>query len=371
MADFTGFYFNGIHSSTYHLIRTSHGDRYEDILFPEFDDRTVELVGGHGNIYDSTRYKEKEFSVSVAFDSVTEQDLRDIKRWLEPNKIQEFRFDEVPYKTYWAKLKSPPKFEYICFMAQKEDSFLGDKERIYKGETTLDFIAYNPFGYCCDKSTKITENGLEKVEDGINWQVLDSYNPFSILDDNIVEWASTSGLMNKTELEKYNTFGRIQDSDTQKWKYIADLYNPGDFEADFELFFDLIRKEYEDGAVAEDTYPNQRFQNYGCNRMEIKLETGTETKYFSFFIKDFNVRDRILLDTKKHALIRYVSSVPYSETNKPTSNQIASETFSKELRYDQIERADWFKIPKGYSKMTITSSFNASLIDIKYNYKYY
>ena len=39
MADFTGFYFNGHHSSTYGIIRTSDGNRYKEDLLPDFEDR--------------------------------------------------------------------------------------------------------------------------------------------------------------------------------------------------------------------------------------------------------------------------------------------------------------------------------------------
>ena len=53
MADFTGFYYGNDHSSTYHLIRTSVGDRYEEELFSDFEDETIKLVGGSGSLYDS------------------------------------------------------------------------------------------------------------------------------------------------------------------------------------------------------------------------------------------------------------------------------------------------------------------------------
>ena len=51
MADFTGFYLGGVHSSTYGILRVSDGDRYKEGLIPEFEDKDIELSGGSGHIY--------------------------------------------------------------------------------------------------------------------------------------------------------------------------------------------------------------------------------------------------------------------------------------------------------------------------------
>ena len=48
-------------------------------------------------------------------------------------KIHPLVFDERPYKTYWVRLAPSPKLEYLCFMEDKEDGLLKEKERIYKG----------------------------------------------------------------------------------------------------------------------------------------------------------------------------------------------------------------------------------------------
>ena len=61
MADFTGFYFDNVHSSAYGLIRTSDGSRYTEGLIPEFEDREIELVGGDGSLYEGRRFKKTSF----------------------------------------------------------------------------------------------------------------------------------------------------------------------------------------------------------------------------------------------------------------------------------------------------------------------
>lgn len=357
MADFTGFYFNNVHSSTYHLIRTSDGDRYGENLFPAFNDHTVELVGGHGNIYSDTRYKEKEFSISVAFDSVTEQDFRAIKQWLTPDKIGELRFDEAPYKAYQAKLKTSPKFDYLCFMEEKEDGFIGEKERIYKGEATLDFIAYNPFGYCCDNTTKMTINGLETVEDGINWQVLDSYNPFNVKDDNITEWGLTSGLMNKVYLKDYGTFSP-EESENGNITLTTKLYNPGDFDADFELFIN----------------PNYNYSSDVPIEIYLYEKDKTEPLYVLIFSardikKTAYGQDCILINTKNHSL----KLISHMKIDPITQNQILDKTAL--LRYDLINQKtlEWLRVPKGEStiKIVFKNIDTTPSAAIKYNYKYY
>lgn len=352
MADFTGFYFNNKHSSTYHLIRTSDGDRYKNDLFPSFEDYTVEMAGGHGSIYSNTRYKEKEFSISVAFDSVTEKDFREMKHWLEPNKIQEFRFDEAPYKAYWVKLKTTPKFEYLCFMRQKENSFYGDEERVYKGEATLDFIAYNPFGYCCDGTTKMTDAGIETVEDGINWQILDSYNPLTIRDDNITEWAGVSGLIIKEEWNNYNKFITQENNNTNTdtdTVTIAELYNPGDFEAEFELFISPNQAGGDDKPIQISIYPDEE-PNYKY--------------YLSFSTKDLTAENKILINTKNHSL-KVISIKEVDEKLEISST----------LRYNLIKEKslDWAKIPKGKSRIEVTFKNNTQSpkVELKYSYKYY
>ena len=71
MADFTGFYLDGIHSSTYGILRVSDGDRYKEGLIPEFEDREIELSGGSGSIYVNTQYKKTPFDIFLSISSTT------------------------------------------------------------------------------------------------------------------------------------------------------------------------------------------------------------------------------------------------------------------------------------------------------------
>lgn len=346
MADFTGFYFNGHHSSIYGLVRTSDGDRYKEDLIPEFEDREIKLVGGDGDLYQGRRFKTKKLSIQIAFDHITEQQFRGLRQWLGTDQLCELRFDERPYKTYWVKPSSPPELEYICFMEDKEDGSNGDKERIYKGEGSIEFMAYDPFGYCIDNSWELTPQGAVKVNPeqpssnfdilkGINWQEIESYFPYNINISNETEWGGSSGL--KDSLFGYNTFSSPEKID-ENYICNANLYNPGDFDSDFQFYVKILETHKENA---------QFHMNFYSTSPENPIY------YFKFKVGGLNTGDVIIIDTKKHSL------AVYDKNGK------------RNLRYDLIISASWPKIPKGETIMRVSSSSNYEIPLIKYNYKYY
>ena len=335
MADFTGFYLDGVHSSTYGIIRTSDGDRYTEGLIPEFDDYDIELVGGDGDIYEGRRFKKTSFTIPIAFDHLTEKQLRELRQWIGGSELKEFRFDERPYKAYWVKLSSRPELEYICFMEDKRDGASGEKERIYKGDGELEFTAYDPFGYCADESWELTPQGEQlktPIENGKNWQVLRTYSPFTVLDDNVIEWAESSGL--KNSLVDYNDF--ILNTGAEAVEddfYSAKIYNPGYTEADFQIALRFVEI------------------NTG-NKTDINIQIGDDIFRFT---PNVYAGETIVLNTKNHTLTVY------------HGNNL------KSLRYDFIKSTHWLKIPKGESNFIVTTGGGVYKIDIaiKYNYKYY
>lgn len=145
MKDFTGFRFGNVHSKDLHLIVVSSSDRYEKNLLPENKDYSTEVPGGNGSYYFGSTFGNREFKVKVAFDNVDEKTWRRISNLFATDKLQDLVFDELPYKTYRAKLKSKPEFKYLCFTDRDT------KERVYKGEGTLNFICYQPFAYGFNK----------------------------------------------------------------------------------------------------------------------------------------------------------------------------------------------------------------------------
>ncbi len=143
--DFYGFTFGLYHSSDFNLYAVSSSNRYEKNLLPAPTDMTSDIAGSDGQYYFGSIFKNREFKISVAFDSITEPMWRKMAQVFATDKPQDLIFDENPYKVYKAKLKAKPDFKFVCF----KDPQTG--ERIYKGEGTLTFICYHPLAYCFNK----------------------------------------------------------------------------------------------------------------------------------------------------------------------------------------------------------------------------
>ena len=246
--DFTGFKFNGKHSSDLGIYRVSGGDRYEESLHPDIEDRTAEVPGLDGSYFFGTNYKPRTIEIEIAFDSLTEKGLRDLRRVFNPRQNGELIFDELPYKKYIAKLESPMELSYVCFEEQKREivgSNIGDErygvrrvtreeevttideetgetitetiihrdleriypyelqsgtQRIYKGEGKISFICYFPFAKSAYKSIP---TGKEESD-----------------------WAISSGILTSSEYQNVDRYDSGQ----------INIYNGGDLETGFRLY---------------------------------------------------------------------------------------------------------------------------------------
>jgi len=109
------------------------------MLLPTFTDAIVQVPGGDGTYYWDTYYTQKPFTVDFAFDDLRDEDLRKLRQMFAKKEIQPLIFDEFPYKKYMVKCAQPPQLKYLCFDWQEF--------RIYKGEGTVQFVAYYPFAF--------------------------------------------------------------------------------------------------------------------------------------------------------------------------------------------------------------------------------
>ena len=198
--DFIGFTFNGVHSSDMGIIRTSDGSRFNENLLPASTDKTVQIPGGDGTYYFGSNYTQRQIPISIATDELTETQFRQLKQWLGDKQIHPLVFDEAPYKTYMVKTSSAPTLKFICFDNITKNNGEIVVNRVYKGEGSLQFIAYFPFARCTKK-------------------YLSDYS-----DSNKEEWASASGLLT-TQGDYDGTGAEIN------------LYNPGDVETDFFAYY--------------------------------------------------------------------------------------------------------------------------------------
>ena len=198
--DFIGFTFNGVHSSDMGIIRTSDGSRFNENLLPASTDKTVQIPGGDGTYYFGSNYTQRQIPISIATDELTETQFRQLKQWLGDKQIHPLVFDEAPYKTYMVKTSSIPTLKFICFDNITKNNGEMTVNRVYKGEGSLQFIAYFPFARCTKK-------------------YLSEYT-----NSNKEEWASASGLL--TKQGDYDGTGAE-----------INLYNPGDVETDFFAYY--------------------------------------------------------------------------------------------------------------------------------------
>lgn len=137
--DFLGFQLGNEHSYGLNITRVSTNDRYQDILLPNFADATVQVPGGDGTYYWDTYYTQKPFQIDFAFDDLRDEDLRKLRQLFSFKGIQPLIFDEFPYKKYMVKCSQPPNLRYLCF------DWL--QFRIYKGEGTVNLVAYYPYAF--------------------------------------------------------------------------------------------------------------------------------------------------------------------------------------------------------------------------------
>ena len=146
--DFLGFRLGDIHSSQLNITRVSNNDRYTENLTPNFKDQTTEIQGNDGLYYWGTYYTQQNFIIDFAFDDLREEDIRRLRVAFSFKGIQELVFDETPYKKYMVKCSNSPTLKYIAFDV--------DGTTIYKGEGTLNLVAYYPYAL---STTPIIING--------------------------------------------------------------------------------------------------------------------------------------------------------------------------------------------------------------------
>lgn len=154
----------GIHSSQLHFYRVSDGSCYNEDMSAAFQDKTVQAPGRDGTFYFGTNYTSRTFNIQIAFDSMTEDDIHEFRRIFAAKQEGDLIFDETPYKQYHVKIQSPPQIKYIVFEDVNDDdgstkithttdlgsNGVSDESwcqngRTYKGEGTIQFVAYYPF----------------------------------------------------------------------------------------------------------------------------------------------------------------------------------------------------------------------------------
>lgn len=242
---------NLIHSSELGIMRVSEGNRYNDNLLPTAQEKTTQVPGDDGTYYFGTYYTQKSFSLSIAFDEVNDSQLRRMRKLFGEKGLHQLIFDEMPYKIYNVKVSGSPNFKYIAFDQEElgaEFDYSADlygrygetgsdngdfyqgppihvpTKRVYKGEATINFIAYTPFAH-----SRYKYSDQYTVENIPEWGDLTQYGASAIY-ENIEEWGYSVPLIRSDySLESQGIEYII---DQPGWHNVL-VYNPGDFETPF------------------------------------------------------------------------------------------------------------------------------------------
>lgn len=288
--DFVGFTYNGVHSSTFNIIRTSDGDRYQEPLMPDLDSESVDIPGGDGAYYEGSNFKMKQIEIPIAFDNVTEMDKQRLRHWLYPDhNLHELIFDEHPYKKYYVKLSSAAELEDICFYERYErvNGKRINGERVYKGEGTLQFDAYMPFSVEVDKRLEYYEN----FEEDERYENLD-------------EWVEASGIKAQEETG-------VEDDGTLVGAPFT-LYNPSNIESDYELVFAKSALCWDYKAAT--TSGEQTFYKMIAEGTPVSALTDETSIYKGktlYTYKDGNVYEIRISDDKETAQIGYANDTEF------------------------------------------------------------
>lgn len=302
LVDFCGFTFNGIHSSELGIVRVSNGTRYNETILAAFQDKTEVITGGDGTLFWNSYYTNKPFSIQIAYDKLTETQFRKLRQVFCAKVMGELIFDETPYKAYTVKVQSPIQLQYLCFNDVNND-------RVYKGEGTIQLIAYYPYAKSVHK-------------------FLDEFNDFYYL--NKSEWAEASGMA--------RTKGNYDEPGGQGSATI-NLYNPGDIETDWQAFY-LINAS-------------------GCALQSIRLKINNVDQAIMTFATMGEDSRKSISD----AYLRVNSRTNLIDGCDANGNPTGT------LYNEYLTAGDFFKIPLGESQLV--SNNTAPCYIIKYNYLYY
>lgn len=323
--DFISFTYNGVYSTDLGVVRVSTSNRYNDTLVPTAKEKTVEVPGGDGTYFFGSYYTQRPLTIDVAFDSVTEDQIRLMRATFGDRRPHELIFSDEPYKVYYAVSTGAPQIKYIPFNNYEVNS--SNPPRVYKGEGTFTFTCYEPFAHCKNEYKYLDQ-----------WQVGQQCIPSWYHYNNKAEWNLSANLL-ETQGE-YDTFSTPAGSTTSSLK----LYNPGDIEADFQLIIEFD-------------------QNDSITLGAIKVTNGQGD------LSGYNITLKTTSITKKgnDASIRFDSKTNLIEGLDSYGARTGN------LYNEVLNATSWFKIP-----CDTTGAYNFVLVDfsggaatLKYDYLYY
>ena len=264
--DFLGFTFDGIHSSELGVFRVSDGSRYTENLLPTIQDKTTQIPGNDGTYYQGSFYTQRQINFPIAFDDLSDEQLRKLKVIFGDKNIHTLIFDELPYKVYKVKATGTPNLKYVCFDGNNKeflrlnesslnlrtkDSLYGNfampgTGRVYKGEGQLNFIAYTP--YAKSRFKYIDQYIMKDISE---WGSMDTNYAHDVY-HNLYDWVDSSRMIKSTARKKIDKQIYVVDQCTSSGVLV---YNAGDIPTNF------ILKLYFSDSISNCTIGNNN-ENY-------------------------------------------------------------------------------------------------------------
>ncbi len=332
--DFIGFWLDNTHSSELGIIRTSDGSRFNENLLPTVQDKTVQVPGGDGFYYFGSYYTQRPFNIPIAFDNMTEVQFRRLRQIIGTKKMLRLVYDEMPYKYYSVKPTGTPNLKYICF-----DN--NDGSRVYKGEGTLSFVAYDPFGYA--RALSIAELTLPKNIQGLNL--------------NTSQWSITIN----DDTGSYN-YPLPDETQTGAWVSsngagtLSGLVNSGDLPCDYQII--CVPDAPPATGGQEIVITDYQFSQGSLNAEEEQI-----TLILRNFTLDTTKHNSFCFDSKTGCV--YGCNVEYANNKiKPTTIDIDYGTIYN--RY--LIAANFSKMPVGSQNFYTSGVSVAPYVNIKFRY---
>ena len=356
-SDYIGFTFNGVHSSDLGIMRVSDGSRYNDSLLPTIQDKTVQAPGRDGTYFFGSYYTQRVFNISFVFDALTEEQLARIQALFGDKKIHDLIFDEMPYKAYQVKVTGSATIKYIPFG-------IGATNRIYKGEGSVQFTAYDPYARSVHKflneyeylylyyriisltdETYVTDRYYIKDNNGYSLSV-EEYDSDKIY----YERCMLTQQQIEEKQKEWNGAAKLQNAQGNYDKITNDnkimLYNPGAKETDF-----ILALNFEDDGkipagkiyISEDANKQLEFKEKICQ--------GEDTQ--------------IRITTKLNLIEGYKNMGSAENPNWIKTGRIYNNC---------IKAGSFFKIPKSVEGQTLTlilDQVSSNFASIDYNYYYF
>lgn len=418
--DFLGFSFDGIHSSRLGITRVSDGDRYNESLVPEIEDKIVPVPGENGSYFFGSLYRTKPITVQIAFDSLTESQFRQLRKLLAIKKPCKLIFDERPYKVYTAKISAPPQLNYICFDEEQyfwEDHselennggyipksidhklYTGRTQRIYKGEGTIEFECIYPYavdqfkvldlygnfdfkptwgiGVYYKNNPRTIGEAQERIaydtEHAAEGEVIDENDPkYTVIEidsgntitiyDNTEEWAESSGILSYEYYKKYHVDSVYEVQNVVGYNACIPVYNAGDVDAPFYLFLPFTNNGTLEAGTLDAASGDYIDINVDNQLLRLKPFESSTT---------LNKENGVIINTNNHLIegvVYDMATSTWRTTGNLYNEYIVAGDFVK------IKANDWTMFDTYDGSHTQTIYLNcATALDarIHYNYLYY